>query len=176
MKLCNSWSVLSLLLAFSSAGWLLAQEEDEPVFAVDGPTAAAAVGGTPGGAAGPRSLGAVRGANRADSLGGTFLIQRMSINQNGMNVLFWGARIVSLDRNSPLKTLGVRNGDVITRLDGLRLDNGLFKNKDGDWIAPELDRHFGETEVRYIISGTNKVLIGEVSLIDANTSSGVVAP
>ncbi len=140
-------------------------EDHEPVVAIDyaapaGATTAAMVTG---------------GGMCAESLVASFLIQRMSITRMGQYVLCWGARITSIDRDSPLKNLGVRSGDVITRLDGIRIDNGMFRNSRGEIVAPELDRHFGGTEVRFIVSGTSKVLIGQILIADAN-SGGVVAP
>ncbi len=72
------------------------------------------------------------------------------------HVLF-GARIVSVPGpRSPLRQLGLRVGDVITRLDGIPFSS----LNDYD----ELEDHFGPTYVRYIRSGTSTVREGLVHL------------
>lgn len=96
----------------------------------------------------------------------------MAITQGGQKVSFWGARITSVDQFSPIRALGVRPGDVITRLDGIPIGNGIQQTQNGEWIAPELDRHFGDTEVRFIISGTNKVNIGKIMISNITTPNG----
>lgn len=107
---------------------------------------------------------------RSDTLEADFLTEWMRITQNGTSYTFWGARITSMDPSSPLKALGVRNGDVITRLDGLKISRNMKKVR-GIWQLPELERHFGRTEVRYIISGTSRVRIGDI-VIDGSSGSG----
>jgi hypothetical protein len=54
--------------------------------------------------------------------------------------VFPGAKLLSFpDQGSPLRQIGLRPGDIITRLDGLRVSN-----------YAELERHFADTTVRYV--------------------------
>ena len=54
--------------------------------------------------------------------------------------VFPGAKLLSYpDQGSPLRQIGLRPGDIITRLDGLRVAN-----------YDELERHFADTTVRYV--------------------------
>jgi hypothetical protein len=77
-------------------------------------------------------------------LGARFLIQQMYLPQFGS---FWAARIVSQPEfNSPLRQLGLDEGDVITRLDGLPVINTM-----------ELERHILQTGVRFIHAGEQVV-------------------
>lgn len=77
-------------------------------------------------------------------LGARFLIEQTSLPQFGM---FWGARIVSEPAvNSPLRQLGLSEGDLLTRLDGLPVVSTL-----------ELERHILETGVRFIRAGEQHV-------------------
>jgi hypothetical protein len=80
-------------------------------------------------------------------LGARFLIQPMFLPQFGQ---FFGARLVSLpEPGSPLLQLGLSEGDVITRLDGLPVRD--------TW---ELERHVFETSVRFIRDGEQVVRRG----------------
>ncbi len=80
-------------------------------------------------------------------LGARFLIQPMFLPQFGQ---FFGARLVSLpEPGSPLLQLGLSEGDVITRLDGLPVRD--------TW---ELERHVLETSVRFIRDGEQVVRRG----------------
>jgi hypothetical protein len=97
------------------------------------------------------------------TLGAVFHTEWMYILQNGQQITFWGARITKLNVDSPLHALGVRAGDVITRLDGIRISTGMYSDNDV-WQLPECERHFGRTEVRYIITGINAVKIGDIML------------
>jgi hypothetical protein len=77
-------------------------------------------------------------------LGCRFLIQPMFLPQFGN---FLGARIVSEpELASPLRQLGLDEGDVITRLDGLPVTN-----------VQELERHILDTGVRFIHAGEQVV-------------------
>lgn len=72
---------------------------------------------------------------------------------------FAGARVVQVQAGSPLTQIGLRPGDVITRLDGTKVDSGKWPNQDGCyWMLPQFERHFGTTTVRYIRSGTTDVV------------------
>jgi hypothetical protein len=108
----------------------------------------------------------------SQSLGATFFAQWMYIIQNGQQINFWGARITGVDQNSPLNDLRLRPGDVITRLDGIPVANNMYQGPNG-WVMPELDRHFGSTEVRYIYHSSDYVNIGTVNL---NNSGGGNTP
>ena len=80
-------------------------------------------------------------------LGARFLIQPMFLPQFGN---FMAARIVSVPEfGSPLLQLGLEEGDVITRLDGLPVVN-----------LAELERHILETGVRFIRAGEQSVCQG----------------
>ena len=80
-------------------------------------------------------------------LGARFLIQQMHLPQFGS---FWAARIVSVPEfDSPLRQLGLDEGDVITRLDGIPVMN-----------TRELERHILDTGVRFIKAGSQTVVRG----------------
>lgn len=80
-------------------------------------------------------------------LGARFLIQPMFLPQFGN---FTAARIVSVPEfGSPLLQLGLEEGDVITRLDGLPVVS-----------LQELERHILETGVRFIRAGEQNVCKG----------------
>ncbi len=98
------------------------------------------------------------------SLRGWFRAQWMFIRRGGSQVNFWGARVMHLDYDSPVRQLGLAPGDVITRLDGLSIANGMFRQGGGPWQIAELDNHFGRTEVRFIHRGSNQVRIGDMML------------
>jgi hypothetical protein len=77
-------------------------------------------------------------------LGARFLIEKMYMPQFGY---FWGARIVSQPEwGSPLRQIGLGEGDVITRLDGVPVMN-----------TNELERHILDTGVRSIKAGHDHV-------------------
>lgn len=125
------------------------------------------------------------GTYRSDSLGGDFQAEWMRItiggNQNGQSFLFWGARAVSLDPDSPLRDLRMRFnngtfqqfqvGDVLTRLDDIHIDEGKFRDRRGVWQLPELDEHFGPTTVRWIKTRNSHVNVGQI-MIDNNATRG----
>jgi hypothetical protein len=70
-----------------------------------------------------------------------------------------------MDPTSPLAGLGLRIGDVVTRLDGIRISRHMYRASPGaEWTIPELDRHYGGTEVRYIFTGTQTVNVGWIVL------------
>lgn len=159
-----------------------ATEEAVDATTFNAPKAAAAVAGDPNA---PRTAGALimpaGGGYRSDSLGGEFHGQQMYVNLNGTRALFWGARALSLDPDSPLHDLRIRLrngavvqfgvGDVLSRLDGVYLNNN--KSLQGNvWQMPELDRHFGDTEVRWIKQGTHNVFIGQIFLDNSRPFNG----
>ena len=110
---------------------------------------------------------------RSQSLRGYFLAQWMYIDQGGKRTTFWGARILRLDADSPLRSLGLRQGDVITRLDGLPIWRDMYKEEGREWQIIELENHFGHTEVRYIVRGTHQVRVGHINI---DSSIDDVAP
>ena len=124
---------------------------------------------------GPVPLGATREAlpsialpyrptYRSPALRGDFLAQRLFIYQQGRRIEFWGARIVRMSPDSPLRQLGARPGDVVTRLDGTPIWHNMFKREDGAWQVVELERHFGNTVVRWIVQGTHRVRVGTMNI------------
>ncbi|MCA9087777.1 MAG: hypothetical protein KDA90_03985 [Planctomycetaceae bacterium] len=95
----------------------------------------------------------------SDTLKGEFLAQWMKITDaRGKVYLFWGARILSLDPNSPLKTISLRAGDVVTRLDGDPIWIGMTrKNRKAPYQLVEMENHYGPTAVRFIFKSTQQV-------------------
>jgi hypothetical protein len=93
-----------------------------------------------------------------------FKAQWMYITQRNQRIEFWGARIISMDPYSPLRELRVNPGDVLTRLDGIPVWNNMYKEDNKPWQLVQLEQHFGRTEVRFIIRGTNQVRIGDMML------------
>ncbi len=90
------------------------------------------------------------GAYYSHTLRAEFLIQKMRIPGH----VFLAARIVSPpEEGSPLHQIGLGVGDVVTRLDGVPVRD-----------VSELDRHYGETFVRYIRQGTTRVRNGVIDL------------
>jgi len=86
---------------------------------------------------------------------------------------FWGTRIVQIDPQSPLRTLGLRNGDVLTRLDDVQVASGMYRQGNEPWQIPELERHYGLTEVRYIVTQTHSVQIGSIDLGSGVSTNGI---
>lgn len=186
-------SLLSVMLFAVTASTTFAQNENddnpEPVEATQfesaQPQALVAGGGNPNQ---PPKLGMknVGGTYRSDTLGGEFLCQYMRITiggrQNGQSFVFWGARAISLDRDSPLRDLRMQMndgtfqkfqpGDVLTRLDDVKIDEDKFQDRNGAWQMPELDEHFGPTSVRWIKTGHSHVNVGEI-LLDNNATRGI---
>ena len=79
---------------------------------------------------------------------------------------FTAARLVSDPLpDSPLNSIGLRRGDVITRLD----------NSPADTLA-ELERHDKNTRIRYIKTGTTKVLLANVYIPAGGDSETYYAP
>ena len=101
------------------------------------------------------------------TLRGHFRAQWMFIRQRGRQVTFWGARIVGLDFDSPLRQIGLAPGDVVTRLDGISVARRMVRVDGGPWQLVQMERHFGRTEVRYIHPGTNRVNVGDI-MLDGN--------
>lgn len=107
-------------------------------------------------------------------LGARFTIQTVQIS--GFSP-FRAARIVSRpEQGSPLAQLGLRQGDVITRLDGIPVSN-----------LQELEQHILDTTVRFVRAGTKGVHEGTI-MIDPgylfqdpyatadNSNDGLLAP
>ena len=74
---------------------------------------------------------------------------------------FPGARITRMQPNSPLQRIGLQPGDVITRLDNMRVA-----------CYGELDNHFDWSTVRYIKRGTTSVYNGSVYIGNSNYTTG----
>ena len=96
-------------------------------------------------------------------LGAWFRIENMQIPGH----TFTAARLTSEPLpDSPLNRLGLRRGDVITRLN----DNPAN-------VLTELDRHAGNTSIRYIKTGTTRVLLGNVFIpAQVDGQNGYLAP
>lgn len=106
------------------------------------------------------------------TLKGHFLAQWMYITINGRRIQFWGARILRLEPNSPVRQLGLHPGDVITRLDGIPIWRDMFRENGGTWQLVEMENHFGRTEVRFIHRGQNRVQIGDI-MLDGSVPDGI---
>ena len=104
------------------------------------------------------------GVYYSPTLRGHFRAQWLLLRQGGRQFRFWGARIVHLDFNSPLRQIGLSPGDVVTRLDGISVARGMFRQGNQPWQMVQMEQHFGRTEVRYIIRGTNVVQCGDMML------------
>lgn len=89
-------------------------------------------------------------------------LERMSIPGQ----VFYGARIVGMEWDSPLRHLHLQLGDVVTRLDGIPVSMNMYRvgGPEGYWALPQIEKHYGHTEVRYIRSGTTRVVNGWVDL------------
>ncbi|MDR2168856.1 MAG: hypothetical protein LBP59_01785 [Planctomycetaceae bacterium] len=98
-------------------------------------------------------------------LGAAFVIQNMQIP----GYTFKAARLTSTPiAGSPLNAIGLVKGDVITRLD----------NESADSLET-LEKHEANTVVRYIKSGTTKVLLGKIYIpknITTDVSDVIYAP
>jgi hypothetical protein len=115
------------------------------------------------GSTGPRRY-IIRDAYYSPNLRGHFRAQWMFIRQQGRQINFWGARIIHLDADSPLRQVGVSPGDVITRLDGIPVWKRMYREQARPWQLVQLEQHYGRTEVRFILRGTNQVRIGDMML------------
>jgi hypothetical protein len=93
-----------------------------------------------------------------------FKAQWMYIVQQGRKIEFWGARILSMDHNSPLRELRVNPGDVITRLDGIPIWHNMYRESGRPWQLVQLEQHYGRTEARYILRGSHQVRVGDMML------------
>ena len=93
------------------------------------------------------NTGAVQGYY-SGRLRGYFQLRNFHLPQYGG---FVAVRIASLDSDSPLREIGLRPGDVVTRLDGIAISN-----------LSELERHAYDTTVRFIRAGTQYVQSAEV--------------
>lgn len=90
---------------------------------------------------------------RSNALQADFIVEWMYVNPPGRHFEFWGARIIDVAPSSPLWQVSVGPGDVITRLDGIPIGRRM-RRRNGGWDIPELERHFGRTEVRHIRQGS----------------------
>jgi len=111
---------------------------------------------------------------RSDVLKGNFLGKPMFVMLDGKQVSFRGARTVALDEDSPLRKLGLQVGDVLTRLDGVTVDTEKFVRNE-TWQMPELERHYGPTEVKWIKQGKHAVQVGQIDLGDAGFGAAETA-
>ena len=90
---------------------------------------------------------------------------------------FWGARIIKMAPDSPLRALSLRPGDVITRLDGVPIWTDMFRTGPGQpFQLPNLEEHFGGTEVRYIAQGTNRVRVRQINIDTEEPEDDGIAP
>jgi hypothetical protein len=113
----------------------------------------------PMGSEAPQAYRMVVGGSYSPSLGAEFRVENFFLPAFGQ---FTGVRLVSTPNfNSPLRNLGLQAGDVITRLDGVRVDN-----------LAELENHYSWTQVRYIKTGSQTVRIGNI-FINPNNGGGV---
>lgn len=163
-----SATVAVMFMLVASAVSAAPQDDEEPEDATVYSAPKAAALSTDPNNGGPQKAGLVRQPGyRCDKLGGEFLGRKMQItvggNQNGNSYVFWGARVVQLDPDSPLRKLGMVEGDVISRLDGNYLDKGKFM-RNGVWHMPELDQHYGLTDIRWIKQGQSRVNVQRVQL------------
>lgn len=110
---------------------------------------------------------------RSDCLRASFVAQWMYLELPQGRREFWGTRIVQIDPQSPLRTLGLRNGDVLTRLDDVQVASGMYRQGNEPWQIPELERHYGLTEVRYIVTQTHSVQIGSIDLGSGVSTNGI---
>lgn len=104
------------------------------------------------------------GVYYSPTLRGHFRAQWLFMQRGGRQFRFWGARVIHLDFHSPLRQIGLSPGDVITRLDGISVARGMFHEAGQPWQMVQMEQHFGRTEVRYIIRGTNVVQCGDMML------------
>lgn len=109
----------------------------------------------------------------SNALQADFIAQWMFINPAGRRIEFWGARLVGMAPDSPLTQTDVQPGDVITRLDGIPISRGMYRSQAG-WAIPELERHFGGTEVRHIHQGTQHVHVEMMNINLYPSSDGDV--
>lgn len=97
----------------------------------------------------PQGYKMVVGGSYSQALGAEFRVETFNLPAFGQ---FIGVRLVSAPNwNSPLRNLGLQAGDVITRLDGVRVTN-----------LTELENHYSWTEVRYIKTGSQTVRISSI--------------
>lgn len=122
---------------------------------------------------------------RSENLKADLLVEWMYIDlvegRRINRINFWGARIVGLDDDSPLHSLpNVALGDVITRLDGISIARNMFRRRGASsWSPIQVERHYGETEVRWIRTGTSDVLINKINIdrgASGNLGTGPVRP
>ncbi len=100
---------------------------------------------------------------RSETLRGDFLAQWMVLKTPSRSYLFWGARALSLDQDSPLRNLGLKPGDVVTRIDGIGIANNMIMNN-GVWQIPQMEQHYGISQIRFIKQGSRWVQNGDVRL------------
>lgn len=114
---------------------------------------------------------------RSNALQADFIVQWMYIDPPGRHFEFWGARIVGMAPSSPLWQISVGPGDVITRLDGIPIARRM-RRRNGGWDVPELERHYGRTEVRHIHQGSQVVHDGwiNVNIYSDDTSLPALSP
>lgn len=78
---------------------------------------------------------------------------------------FFAAKIVEMDADSPLREVGLDYGDYVTRLDGVRISTGKWWDSNQRvWRLPQMERHYGRTQVRYVKSGGRRAFNGYTNL------------
>lgn len=97
-----------------------------------------------------RQVSVVSDAGYSSRLGASFRIEHMQIP----GYRFTAARLISdPSEGSPLLQIGLRNGDVITRLDHSPVHT-----------LAELDSHVNNTAIRYIKAGTTTVHLADIDI------------
>lgn len=170
-------TLVAVMFSLSVSTAFAAPTEDEPedLSANQKPKAAALTVPDPNDPNGAQSAPSrAEPGYRSNKLGGEFVGKRMKItvggNANGTTYVFFGVRVLQLDRDSPLRRLGMVEGDVISRLDGNTLDLGMSMAGTRQYL-PELDKHYGLTDIRWIKQGTSRVLVEKVQLDRGNQNN-----
>ena len=125
----------------------------------------------PGGGGQVRAI--VSGSYYSPRLKARFVVEQMTIPGH----CFLGARIVDMDFNSPLRQINLHVGDVVTRIDGIRVTNGKFRQNDfrtgqSYWALPQMEKHYSHAHVRFIRTGTHLVQQLTVDLGPLNNWGG----
>jgi len=106
------------------------------------------------------------------NLRASFLVDDFSVRVNGRWMVFTGARLTGTNPGSPLNGTSIRLGDVVSRLDGIPIGRGKYQSQQGSWQAPQLERHYGRTVIRFVRSGTHEILNETINLGPLNQGGG----
>lgn len=148
-------------------------EFDDPADPNSKPKAAAAIT-NPGGGLPPVPTRPRVPSYHSRNMGGHFVLERLRFTTtDGRKIFFWGARIVSLEPQSPLNALDLRERDVVTRFDDVSVFQDSFSTPNGITQLPDLENHHGVTDVRYIYTGRRNVCEGQIDL-DRRHSGGIM--